>query len=365
MSTWLPPYTEREHPADADAEASASVASDPLSPASTTTASVPSPSSSAVSLPLYSDAVGDDVFAPTAAFHIRAEGRGMLGFGLPPAPDPIAIFAADPSAITATAASVNFSATPAYVSMRRLRSSGSCWLVRGDDPTQKPLCSTLYKLGVGRAPHIRILGDVPADAFAGPSAYPTSQIDAIDWATPYQHDMEVRRVSLMSRAQVIRSPYGLFRWRYASRKERAEHPAPCTPDSLLVLEKLTVIADASASSSSPHSPSSEPPSSPFGKMKGRPKAEVLAARVAELVRSDDTRTPGSKRCTAGNGGLLRMDLREWIGVDGDDKRRQDGRMRAEEEVRVFVLAGAVLMLKKEVDRRRAQQAGIMAGVVIS
>ena len=63
-------------------------------------------------------------------------------------------------------------------------------------------------------------------------------------------------------------------------------------------------------------------------------------RIAVLLRNEETRTPGSKSCSAGNGGELLLD--EGIG----------GKEGIGEEL---VIATVLLMLKKEVDRRRTVQ----------
>ncbi|KAJ5112782.1 hypothetical protein N7532_000827 [Penicillium argentinense] len=63
-------------------------------------------------------------------------------------------------------------------------------------------------------------------------------------------------------------------------------------------------------------------------------------RIAQLVRSAETRTPGTSRCTAGNGGELQIDD---AGLDacGLDQ--------------AVVVATCLVMLKKEMDRRRMIQ----------
>jgi hypothetical protein len=68
-------------------------------------------------------------------------------------------------------------------------------------------------------------------------------------------------------------------------------------------------------------------------------------RVAVLLRNDETRTLGSKSCSAGNGGALLL---------GDAVDAKEG---VSEEL---VVATCLMMLKKEVDRRRALQ---IAGLV--
>ncbi|KID96781.1 hypothetical protein MAJ_07294, partial [Metarhizium majus ARSEF 297] len=73
-------------------------------------------------------------------------------------------------------------------------------------------------------------------------------------------------------------------------------------------------------------------------------------RVAQLVRSEALRTPGTSGTTAGNGGRLLMDLGEWAGGKAEARAAE-----------VLVLSSCLVMLKKEVDRRRAAQFMVLAG----
>ncbi|KAF1948756.1 hypothetical protein CC80DRAFT_357897, partial [Byssothecium circinans] len=66
-------------------------------------------------------------------------------------------------------------------------------------------------------------------------------------------------------------------------------------------------------------------------------------RIAALIRNDNTRTLGSKSCSAGNGGELVLGQE----VDGNEKTSLS---------EPVVVASCLLMLKKEVDRRRLVQA---------
>lgn len=68
--------------------------------------------------------------------------------------------------------------------------------------------------------------------------------------------------------------------------------------------------------------------------------------LAELVRSPETRAPGSSRSTAGNGGLL--------GIDQDAEQYLDESL---------VVATCLIMLKREVDRRRMCQFMMIAGAM--
>jgi hypothetical protein len=71
-------------------------------------------------------------------------------------------------------------------------------------------------------------------------------------------------------------------------------------------------------------------------------------RLAELIRNEETRTPGSSSSSAGNGGEL---------VLGEDVGGKDG---VGEEL---IIATCLLMLKKEIDRRRTVQFILIASAV--
>lgn len=71
-------------------------------------------------------------------------------------------------------------------------------------------------------------------------------------------------------------------------------------------------------------------------------------RIAALIRNEETRTPGSKNCSAGNGGEL---------VLGQEVGGKEG---ISEEL---AIATVLLMLKKEVDRRRTVQFMMIAAAV--
>jgi hypothetical protein len=68
--------------------------------------------------------------------------------------------------------------------------------------------------------------------------------------------------------------------------------------------------------------------------------------LAELIRSEETRPRGSTRVTAGNGGLLRID--------------QDAEQYLDESL---VVATCLIMLKREVDRRRMCQTMMITAAV--
>ena len=119
----------------------------------------------------------------------------------------------------------------------------------------------------------------------------------------------------MSRSVKFQCRYGTFEWRYAGRRERAPGV-----NSLLVLEKIN-----------------------DGENAGR-------VQVAQLVRGKDTRTPDTGSSTAGNGGRLEMCLQ----IDGEGEEILD---------EVTVVSTALVMLKREVDRRRALQIAMISAAV--
>lgn len=77
-------------------------------------------------------------------------------------------------------------------------------------------------------------------------------------------------------------------------------------------------------------------------------SEKSTRRLAQLVRNDETRTPGSKSCSAGNGGSLLI-----------DGTALEGCMVKE----CVVVASCLMMLKKEIDRRRTIQILVITGAV--
>lgn len=125
---------------------------------------------------------------------------------------------------------------------------------------------------------------------------------------------ELKSKNLVTRTVCFESHrYGDFEWRYMGKKERAA-AGLADANNLLVLEKLV--------------------------MGNR-------IRVAQLVRSDRTRTAGTRPSAAGNGGKLEMCL---IGENGDVLLDE-----------VTVVSSCLVMLKKEIDRLRTVQIMVMAG----
>jgi hypothetical protein len=175
---------------------------------------------------------------------------------------------------------------PVYISIRPRRHKGNCRLVLVEDSFEAAVARTTYKFGPGRNPIVRIGRDDDLEA----------------------DEFEMVGMSLFTRTVGFETrKWGKFEWRYGDKRERAQYAA----DNLLILEKVEVGGER--------------------------------VRVAQLVRNDVLRTPGTKYMAAGNGGRLQMDLvgREIINE-------------------VMVVVTCLVMLKKEIDRLRAIQIAVIA-----
>lgn len=178
----------------------------------------------------------------------------------------------------------------AYTSARTRRASGDCTLLA--HPALAEVAATAYRCGPGRR------------------RQPT--------VTMPQKDGRVASIRVES--AVLCAPRGVAgrfeyegrRWRWVREKELRGG----LDTALLVLYRYDVRTEAS-----------------------RPRR----VKVAELVRNADTRTAGSKRCSAGNGGLLLLDD-ELVGE-------------------VLVITTLCVILKKETDRRRLWQAIMLGGLI--
>lgn len=193
------------------------------------------------------------------------------------------------------------SSQPEYTSVRLAKNSNSCALVRASAP-QSTLISTIYRFGPGRHPRMRIM----------PPNSNVSVAEAIENDSVSGEVVEVKSRSLVSRGQVFDTSLGKFEWRYANKEEQAA----CNADSLLILERTDRVSLPSGDKS---------------------KSGV---RVAQLIRNDQFRTPGTVKYSGGNGGCLMVDLRLW----SDDKHVST------QSVEAFIVASCILMLKREADR---------------
>lgn len=253
-------------------------------------------------------------FNSTRKFQIETNGHPLIALPCPPKPIPIPVYA-----VSGNGGVENL----AYTSLRDTRSSSnSCILVHAQD--NSPACITSYRFGPSKLPKMHLLP--PSAASFTPIT--TSEDVASALASPllsHLEPIEVTSDGYTTRSQTLRTPLGTFRWRYGTKTERREARA----SSLLIFERITTVA-----------------------LPGGKKQEERRRRVAQLVRSDETRTEGSTRHTAGNGGRLEIDLGEWLDTKDEAK-----------EVECLVVASCLVMLKKEVDRRRLHQTVVlMAGV---
>ncbi|KAH7144263.1 hypothetical protein B0J13DRAFT_585052 [Dactylonectria estremocensis] len=194
-----------------------------------------------------------------------------------------------------------------YISIRLKRTSNSCALVRGSDPNRTPLISTIYRWGPLRPPRMRVL---PPHTSASVEAAINS--DHVECEL-----VEVRSRSIVSRAQRMETSFGTFEWRYGSRAERKAYNAA----SLLIMERTDTSSSAGG------------------------KSGKSGVRIAQLVRNDELRTPGTIRYMGGNGGRLMMNLDMWA----DEKKA------SAKDVEAFVVASCICMLKREADRFRDNQ----------
>ncbi|RYO86293.1 hypothetical protein DL764_009032 [Monosporascus ibericus] len=331
-----PPYTAFSEGADGSAAAPSSTLT--RTPSVSTTQGAEAEADQRNAAEAESSSAAQPAFRPTVQLQIHTGGKRWLSSPFSCKSDPaIPIFSVAPDGKTVLADGHDDEGRPLYISLKPTKGSGSGsvrHLVRGDEygaggekeiPDPAPLATTTYRFGPGRPPTV-LLGH-PADP---------ERVEAI----------EVASRSLVSRALEMRTSFGVFAWRYARSKEREAcvlgvgpdgGAAAAAPDSLLVFEHLIDGGDGDGDGDG-------------GKKRAAQARRANVRRVAQLVRNSEFRTPGTSVRTAGNGGRLMLDLGGF-----DEKLR--------ERVQWFVVATALIMLKYEVDRRRAAQIAILAGAV--
>jgi len=175
----------------------------------------------------------------------------------------------------------------AYTSTRAKKSSGNSVL---RDPNVGNLVSTTYFFGPCREPVLNLL------------------------QAPEKSDEEANTIKIQGKwtsrsTAFIMGDGKVFEWSYAHTKDKQGKKV-----NLVVLREQV----------------SDP------KTKGR--------ILAQFVRGEETRTPGTKSCTAGNGGQLVLD--------------QDATSVLDEAV---IVATCLMMMKKEIDRRRLIQIMVLSG----
>lgn len=255
-------------------------------------------------------------FAPAVQLQIQTVGKPVISLPFPPKAEAIPAIPVHPDGTA--------SGQPRYLSVRPNRNSGSCYLVSGDaDASPTPLSTTTYRFGPGRPPQVHLFLPGTGAPEAAADAEEGDDLGAWD-------SFIIESKGMLTRAQRMRSRLGTFEWRYASRSERKAANA----SSLLILDRVVKVVRARNGS---------------GGSSG--KDEEIRTPIARFVRNAETRTPGSKPSSAGNGGRLLMDLTTW-----DESEKLEREMAA-----VLIVTTMMSMLKKEVDRRRAQQIAALAG----
>ncbi|KAF2492707.1 hypothetical protein BU16DRAFT_88597 [Lophium mytilinum] len=237
-------------------------------------------------------------FVPASTLHITTRGIPLLR-------PPLA-----PSALTTQIQRVGRDGALAYTSTRPSRCSGSCVLANA---AATPLISTTYFWGPGRDPVLTYLHqDTDTDA------------DVVKPST----DTIKTTSKWTSRAQTFVLADGrAFEWAYV--RERAAVPGDTGDGGKREGAKVVnLVLWRTDPSTNP--PTSHPPTS--------------RRRVAQLVRNDKTRAAGSSRSSAGNGGELQLAAPQAGDLD-----------------EAGVVASCLVMLKKEVDRRRTVQMMAMGG----
>lgn len=216
-------------------------------------------------------------FYPSCQLQIQTAGKALHCLPTPTAPTPIPVFSLTPE---------GHLHRPLYLSLRPKRTSGSSFLVHGDDEAEVPLSTTTYRFGPGKPPVVRLCNPMDTEAVG--------------------EEFAINSLGIFTRSQSMKTSLGTFEWRYAGSLERGVQGA----DSLLVLERVVITGCGEE-----------------------------RRRVAQLVRNERYRTPGTSRSDAGNGGRLMIDFNLF-----DEKER--------ERAQVVIVTSAIIMLKKEIDRRR-------------
>ncbi|KAK3304554.1 uncharacterized protein B0T15DRAFT_245627 [Chaetomium strumarium] len=370
--------------------------------------STTSPSPSILSAPpAYDDAApSPGSFHPTVALQIETRGKSWCSLPLPLRPDPIPIFTLETD-----------QRIPTFTSFRPNRGSGSCYLLPSSDPpassssgTLPVLSTTTYRFGPSRPPCVRLFSPhsysgrpgggiprsvldellFPSSSSSSSSSNSNSDPDSDDQGLGHYgiqpwDSFTITSLGLLTRAVSFRTRLGTFQWRYASKREREREREALLSSSmqgnsnnnsnnnnnnnnnnndldvasLLVLERVVRVAHAHNDAAGGRGSTS---SSSSRRRRSRDKEEEVRMAVAKFVRGAGTRTEGSSRSSAGNGGRLLMDLGLW---DSEEERQASGAGGKEERemAAVMVVTTCLVMLKREVDRRRAQQIAIMAGVL--
>jgi hypothetical protein len=236
-----------------------------------------------------------NIFIPSSKLQIQNPGHRMWAFPVPPKTLETPVF---------TLSSENKCERPRWISIRPERSKGNCYLVNADDETGTSIARTTYRFGPGKDPRVRIGGD----------GHEGEEFEMVSrWIT--------RATSFLYAGR-------RWEWRYGDKRERKrvqeESGEEC--NSLLILDAVSGEERT-------------------GKRR----------QAARLIRGEDSRTPGSKKTHAGNGGRLEICLPDADAPNDREERWNEGLTE------VVVVVTALVMLKKEIDRMRSRQIVTIGG----
>ncbi|KIV98727.1 uncharacterized protein PV09_09509 [Verruconis gallopava] len=249
-------------------------------------------------------------FTPSKTLLVNARGIRLISLPLPSRELEIPITTTDGQLV--------------YTSRRARICSGNAVL---HDANDQELLASEYLFGPGRDPKIHILG--------GPADKQATIVTKSKWT---------------SRQQEFVLPDGLtFTWLYKRERDAYDSAVKGKEKKrthlILVVREAPPVSDESAGKAG-----DKEEEEGGGKQQQQQKKEKsgkeFGRRVAELVRNDEARTPGSSSTRAGNGGELKIDSEYCDGIG----LRED-----------VIVASCLMMLKKEIDRRRAVQFAMMAG----
>lgn len=214
----------------------------------------------------------------------------------------------------------------AYLSKREKRSSGNATLF---SPERGELVSSHYQFGPNKDPKLLMLKEAEGTNQVVVSGKWTSRSQNFTYTTaPVSFDWTYKREiveSALEEPVVRKSPLGSEH--EENKAEKAQPPNARRKQS----KQTTLVLEVRS------------------QVKRKEKQRQPVQRIAQLVRNETTRTPGTRPSDAGNGGELRID---------------DAAAAAAGIPEELIVSTLIMMLKKEMDRRRTVQF-ILLGVLAS
>jgi hypothetical protein len=229
-------------------------------------------------------------FNATKTLVIRARGMRVIRIPIPSSEMEIPVF--------------NTDGKLAYVSTRQKRSSGNAIL---SSPERGDLVASNYRFGPGKPPTLHVFG-LPEDKgeIVTSSKWTSRQQQFVFAAVPITFDWRYRRERGLAGS-------------ITNKKDLHTHEVTkvdCTTKEPKEKKRTLLVLEV-------------------------PEAgKKDFARIAQLVRNEETRTEGTSSSAAGNGGELMIDsaAAKAVGIPEE-----------------LIVSSCILMLKKEMDRRRAMQ----------